>query len=302
MEAFSLLKDLDCLVVKNSPMGDVKGVFCVAVKKEYSKQAKLRFHKLGYTNCVMLLDFNKATGKNDSDLNSINDLAIKGKVFDVKKLYTEDDKAFAEEAPDRRKFLLKSDNGETKEVKGYRGDGTETGKRALPVEDCRLLVNLESLNHNQSLLDPFAGGGGIIYQARKTTEKLFSNDIDFKLEEGLRDYGAIHTVLNVNDLIFKDNTIDAIVTEVPFSETCNEDIIRFFNKSYDYLTENGKLIVMYAREQSKFINKHLSSRFLKYIEFELDRKGTDVTICAYVKSNEEFVYLNEVFNQIKTIF
>lgn len=302
MEAFSLLIDLECLVVKSTPMGDIKGLFCIAVEKKYSKQVESRLHKLGYSNSVMLLNFDNASMQNNSDLKSINDLIIKGKVFDVIKLYSEDAKIFSDEAPDRRKFLLKAITGEIKEIKGYRGDGTETGKRALPVEDCRLLVNLASLNSNQSLLDPFAGGGGIIYQARKTTKNLFSNDIDFKLEEGLKNYGAIHTTLDVDDLVFEDNSIDAIVTEVPFSKTCNEKILSFFNKSYNYLKDNGKLIVMYSREQSQFINRYLTSKFLKYMEFELNRKGTEVTISAYTKSNEDYVILNETFNQIKTIF
>lgn len=302
MEAYALLNDLGGVVVKNSPMGDIKGVFCVAVENKFVEVAKLRFNRLGYSNQVMYLDFKNATGTNESDLVSINKLAIKGKPFDVKMVYLEEATTFIEEAPDRRKFLLISDDGSVKEVKGYRGDGTETGKRALPVEDCRLLVNLAMINEDHIILDPFAGGGGIIFQAKKTTSKLLSNDIDYKLSAGLTDYGSNHTTEDVKNLSFQKNSFDAIITEVPFSETCNQVIVDFFNKSYDYLTENGRIVVMVSRSQKEFVNKFIKKEFYKFLEFDLDRKGTDVTICAYTKSEQDYNNLNTIYEQIKTIF
>ena len=132
MEAFSLLDRFGAIVLQNSPMGDVKGVFGLGAKKANAENAKNLFHLLGYSNQVMEISFDNASGVNNTDLLSINQLSFKGMLFDLNVVYQENYDDFIAEAPDHREFKLISEDGQIKTVKGYRGDGTETGKRALP--------------------------------------------------------------------------------------------------------------------------------------------------------------------------
>ena len=199
-------------------------------------------------------------------------------------------------------FKLLCDDGKIKEVKGYRGDGTITGRRALPTEDCRLLVNLSGLKQNDILLDMFAGGGGIVFQAGKTTKNLISCDVEEKLSAGLSYYGAQHIVGKAEELNLKENLVDVLVTEVPFSSTCNETITLALNNIYKSLKQNAKIVLMCDENQTEYILKGTKEKYFNYLNMPLNRKGTSVNVLAFVKDQTLYSQLKELVDFVNTIF
>ena len=61
--------------------------------------------------------------------------------YSISNLFFQDKQIYKKHSADNRKFIIRQNNKD-KVVYGYRGDGSEMGRRALPVEDARCMVNL----------------------------------------------------------------------------------------------------------------------------------------------------------------
>src|SRR5262249_15028992 len=110
-------------------------------------------------------------------------------------------------APDRRRFFLRDVTGAIREARGYRGGSGRGERRALPVADARLLVNLARAGVDRVLLDPFAGAGGIVHEATRTGAVVFSADVDRALAPGLVAFGSRHLVASATALPFRAGCI-----------------------------------------------------------------------------------------------
>lgn len=294
IEIMSLLNSFDPLFITNGPLGDVKG--CISISLSKSKFLKERVINLlcylGYTYSFYCVDFDNPELESDQDIVSINPFIWKGKKFSVSKFYEEPADAFREQAPDKRVFKLMCDDGVIRSIKGYRGDGSEMGRRALPVEDCRLLTNIVVRENTKTFLDPFCGSGGIIFQARmrNNIEQLYSVDIAKELAPGLEEYGAKHFIGAASNFT-PDRSIDAVATEVPFSNSATEAICEGFYNIKDYLSNNCVIAIMYATSQKKHIERKLIEMgYHISLSQPVDRKGTDVQIsicyCSELERDE----------------
>jgi hypothetical protein len=295
MEIMNSLKDLKLKFISNNPLGDVKGIIAVFINRGKRHLVKSYLKNLGYTYKFYLLDFNDTNPK----------YVWKKHSFSLKHFYTQNELLYQAQSSHLRKFKILGEDNSIKDVFGYRGDGSKVGKRALPVEDARCMVNLTSPSVINSLLDPFAGAGSIIYQGKYINEnlKLYSIDIDPILEPGLKSYGAKHFVGCSTNVKLGNIIIDAIVTEVPFYERATSDIKKALSNLNNYLSKNGKVIIMCSKKQKQELKNHLAKIGLyKVFTANINRKGTSVAILFYTKASDYDHKCREFTEMLKYVY
>jgi tRNA (guanine10-N2)-dimethyltransferase len=86
----------------------------------------------------------------------------------------------------------------------------------------RALVNLSRVNAAELLLDPFCGTGGILIEADTIGASAIGADVQAKMVDGARqnlEFCGLQANLIVSDVSkspLKDNSIDAVVTDMPY--------------------------------------------------------------------------------------
>jgi tRNA G10 N-methylase Trm11 len=232
-------------------------------------------------------------------------LVWKGEKFSINIFFVQDTKIYKEQSPHNRMFKIYDTNGAIKDVYGYRGAGSEFGSRALPVEDARCMVNLSQPGKNKRMIDPFAGGGGIIYQFKYMVPDgtMISVDIDPVLKPGLEYYGAVHYVQNAKEICLTADSFDSVITEVPFSLNALDDINSALQQLTSFIAKNGVFIIMCGKKQSSQIQKTMeeTNNYLLY-KHEIDRKGTEVEIQIWHRSKnnlKDIISFINILNEIK---
>ena len=305
LEMIFLQFDNEILSIKNCPLGDIKGIIAFLCPRKNLISFKERLKFSGYCYTFYLLDFENFTNKNIIGLNSINPMVWKGKKFSVTTFFTQDKKIYAEQSSHNREFKIIDSDNEVKHIRGYRGNGSELGKRALPVEDARCMVNLSQPWKNKKMLDPFAGAGGIIYQFKYIVLEgiMTSIDIDPVLKPGLESYGSTHYVMSAADASFPENSFDSVITEVPFSDNAEMDIIKTLKNINPCLSENGVYIIMCKNDQTEFIRKTMEElNIFQLFGHKIDRKGIDVEIQIWHKNSILLDEMREFISVLKEIY
>lgn len=304
LEASFVLSAVDGLLVANGPLGDVRGVFSFFVPVHRLGELKALLPGIGYCDRFWLLEFDAAKSENESDIVTANDLVWKGRRFSIRGFFVQDPGLYDDHSAHNRTFKILDADGEPKVVCGYRGDGTETGRRALPVEDARCMVNLSDPRRAARLLDPFAGGGGIVHQAAfiQPGLEVHSIDIDPVVAPGLRLYGAKHHVGDAGQVPLPAEWFDAIVTEVPFSPHATEHVLRALAHLQPALKADGNLVLMCAAEQAEAIDRFAGGMGLhRYVRQPVNRKGTAVEIMAWSNSFEKVEKMRDFRIVVKRI-
>lgn len=305
LEVLSALYTENAVFIPNSPLGDVKGIFSVFIPKEKLKTAFSKLENIGYCNKFYLLDFSNPSISNESDIVSINELVWKKRRFSVKNLFIQDEQIYINQSAHNRVFYIYGNENEVKEVKGYRGDGSDYGRRALPVEDCRCLVNLAIPSVLYKMVDPFAGAGGIIYIARKISENMrtFSIDIDEKLEPGLKFYSIKHYCADSSAVDLGDEVFNALVTEIPFSKDAVGNVIKAFVNIGKNLSDEARVVIMCGDGEDDILCSELNKNGIHiYFTHKLNRKGTDVSIIAGTKSISLYKQFNALCQALEKIY
>jgi SAM-dependent methyltransferase len=280
-EAFALLKGLNVEYLKSGPESDKRGTFCLQIQDDKLEQALERFEHLGYCNQVEEVIIEPSSkGKKNKRRST-----WKGNYYRLEELYKEDAKKMRKKDPDQREFILLDLNtGEEKRVSGYRGSGEELTKRALPVSDSRLLLNITYPKKGDKFLDPFAGAGGIVIEAVDRGLKVSSSDIDPILTPGLKNFGADHYVSSIEKLPFQNNYFDVIATEIPFSKKVTELVVKGMEEMKRVLRDDGRISIMTSEDQAEAIrNKAKGLKLKNYLDKSIDRKGTLVHIFTWIK-------------------
>lgn len=305
MEAYIALSSIGGIFIRNGPLGDVKGLFTFFVPVEHLDKLKHLLARIGYCDRFYLLDFHSDQSENHTELVTINELIWKGRRFSLHKYYEQDASLYEKQSPHKRKFKILDENDEVKVVHGYRGDGSETGRRALPAEDARCMVNLSNPYRAAKLLDPFSGGGGIVYQAKyiKSSLNVYSVDIDPVVSPGLKFYGSEHRVGDASQIQFPGKKFDAIVTEVPFSPNSTEAILEAMDNLNPFLKDDGNIVMMSGADQAEKIDHHLHNIGMHgYVYHPIDRKGTDVVIMAWTKSDEKIKRMQGLLDVVERVY
>jgi len=289
--------------VTNGPLGDVRGVVSFFVKKGHDDALLALLKTVGYCNTFYKLDFSLQNPDTTDEIASINPFYWKGRPFHVIRFYAESEEEYRERSIENREFAVLGDDGAVRRIKGYRGDGSEAGRRGLPLEDAVLMVNLADPRNIGSLFDPFAGGGGILHAARtiRPSLRLLSCDVEARLEPGLRMYANVHRAADARELELGE-TVDAIVTEVPFSGNYTGVITQAFDNLSRFLRERGRVVCMCSTDQFSLIAECLRRNDLHCLFGKtLDRKGTTVSVSLWTGDEGYAKSLGEYFRMLAAV-
>ena len=283
LEMSAILQPLDAIFIVNTPLGDAQGVISFFVPKGQDDTLRQLISNAGYFNQFFKLDFTDNEPNEIRHIHSINPYIWKGLPFNTREFHTIDKSDFDAQSVMNRLFAIYQQDFTVKYVKGYRGDGSDAGRRALPLEDSRLMVNLVSPKSISRFLDPFAGGGGIIHTAKCANPALHlvSADVDRIVEPGLKMYADEHHTVDARELKL-DTKVDAIVTEVPFSITYMNILTEALRHLTQFLTDKGQLVIMCHKDQFLMIGSALTGLYPIFYK-EIDRKGTPITISYWTK-------------------
>ena len=301
-EMSALLEGAGESYILNGPLGDVRGAISFFIEKNGDKKILPRLRNAGYCNKFYKLDFTMRDPVAATEIKSINPYFWKGREFQTIRVYEEDEETYKSQSIGNRPFALYGDGGAVRHVRGYRGDGGEAGRRALPLEDARLMVNIAGPEISGALpdpfaegafpdpsagnvlLDPFAGGGSILHAARLAYERVFliSADIDKTLAPGLELYSDLHFACDARELDFGDRRIGAVVTEIPFSPNYTDAVIESIMHIKDAMTRNGKISLMCGAAQFPKVERAFADMgFCHIISDGVNRKGTPVVISLW---------------------
>lgn len=278
-EMFFVLRELDGIYITNGPMGEFANQIAFMVHKSHKPLLPDILKSVGYCRSFYILDFNSGVASKSS-------FNWKGENFVINPLYQQSRETYKEQSSHNREFYIYDEHGEEKRVVGYRGDGSKTGRRALPVEDCRMLVNLTMPYTETTILDPFAGSGGILSAARyiNPAVKLISADNDKALEPGLEKLADMHYTVDSENLEIPEYGVDAIVTEVPFAPSITEKVGRILAKLSESINYNGKISLMCDKKQYRYISDILKeSDLYPVIEEYVDRQGSNMAVSLWYK-------------------
>ncbi|WP_333408987.1 hypothetical protein [Microcoleus sp. T2B6] len=280
-EAIHLLQHLGADIISGGPFGDPMGLFYLKLPSENLEPACRLLPHLGYSEIV-----EQVVIVSDDLIRNKNELSRwKGKYYRLEKLYQADTKAIRDMSPDRREFLLPTEDGGVRHVVGYRGDGGLLSRRGLPVIDSRMLVNLVYNPKLERFLDPFAGAGGLVVEAVAHNFETYSTDIDPKVRFGLQFLGAKHTVADARQLPFPSCYFHSIASEPPYEEVATDTICESLLELDRVLHLDGRVALLIA--ESQYIKISECAKNIGWqieLDHPINRKGLPVNVLSWRKT------------------
>jgi SAM-dependent methyltransferase len=280
-EVVALLRDLGARPGRGGPLSEVAGVAWVALPASSLEAASQRLSRLGYSGAVDLvrpLDSVPA----DSPYPIVR---WRRADFALMRAYEEADEQLRAGAPDRRTFLLECGDGVVRPIAGYRGGRGPLDHRALPVEDARLLVNLVALPARGRLLDPFAGAGGVVIEARLAGWTVASLDSDGALRYGLRALSDLHVLADATDMPFGNASVDAVATEPPHHPSALGAVTAAVGEICRVLKVGGRAAVLVASHQAGAVRLAAGDAGMALqLDSRIDRRGTDVSCLCWLRT------------------
>jgi SAM-dependent methyltransferase len=277
MEALLLLRDLGAAHARGGPLSERGGVFWLTLPSDALDRARLRFARLGYSYAV-----DQVEPAPDPSAREV--VRWRGRPYGLLRLHEKDPGELREAAPDRREFALET-GGRVRLVRGYRGDSGPLSRRGLPVIDARMLVNLVSPPEGATLLDPFAGAGGVVLAALAGGYRALSCDIDPALRHGVRGLGAQHAVADARRVPFADGSIDAIATEPPYEQDATDAVVGALQEMARVLHPGGRVALLCAAGQADALRAQATALGLApFHAAPIDRKGTPCAVLAWEKT------------------
>ncbi len=278
----SVLANLGAQVQAGGPLSEEGGVFWVSLPAASLETALTRFSRLGYTSAIDTLvpARNKHRSRSQHDL-----VSWRSQLFELERLYEEDADAARDRGPDRRSFDLEDGGGSVRSIRGYRGGSGPLNRRGLPFYDARILVNIALSQPRSSLLDPFAGIGGIVIEALSSGSRAFSLDVDPTLRFGLTRLGSRHCVADARQLPYRDGSIASIATEPPYHSTATTAVQEALGEFERVLTHGGRVAMLCGSAQAPLIGNAANSLGLEeQLSFPIDRKGTSCVLFLWQKT------------------
>jgi tRNA (guanine10-N2)-dimethyltransferase len=127
----------------------------------------------------------------------------------------------------------------------------------LKSDMSRCAINLLGIKKGK-ILDPFCGIGGILLEACDMGFEIIANDISWNdlkyfkanFEYYFKEEVPTRILTDAQKQFLKDNTIDGIVTDIPYGRCCRrlgDDLYENFLKNASkYLKKDKKLVIIYA--------------------------------------------------------
>jgi hypothetical protein len=262
------------------PLSEGSGVAWLALDDTPATLIAERLRFLGYTNAVELV--RPADEVEDPD-EAWPRARWKGRDVILVPVYAEPDDALRTGAPDQRSFLLECGDGVVRRIEGYRGGRGTLEHRALPVADARLLVNLVANPSRGRLLDPFAGAGGVVIQARAAGWRTYSADADPTLRYGLAELADAHAVADAAALPFATGSVDAVATEPPYHSMALDIAVAAVPEIARVLRPGGRASVLVGADQAEAVRSAGKRAGLtSELDTPIDRRGTPVVCICWV--------------------
>ena len=281
-EALCLLRDVGAEAAAGGPLSEQGGVFWISLPRDAVDQARGRLPLLGYTEAVDLAD-----PVSEGEASGGGVVRWRRRAYRLVRLYEESPEEARERAPDRRAFALETAAG-VREVRGYRGDSGPLSRRGLPAYDARMLVNLVAAPGGGTLLDPFAGVGGVVIEALAHGCRAVSCDIDPALRYGLASLGRGHVVADARRLPMASGAIDAAATEPPYDAEATEAVVASLRELARVVRPGGRVAMLCAESQREPLRREAEAAGLSLVHEEaIDRKGV---ACAVVLWERAIVY------------
>lgn len=277
-EALGLLEDLEPSVPSGGPLSELSGTAWVTVPRRHLKPALARLGRLGYTAAVDLVEPHDGAGEGGPDRRTVR---WRRRWWQAVRVHQADEAMLRERAPDRRRFLLEGGDGQVREIRGYRGTGAEGARRALPVADARMLVNLAG-RPSGVLLDPFAGAGGIALEAREAGWTVVTADVDPALRFGLGELARLHLVADARRPPLRAGSLAAVVTEPPYDPGGGALLVEVLPELARLLIPGGRLALLATSGQATLARRAAASAgLLPGLDTPVDRKGLDVVALTW---------------------
>lgn len=280
LEVLCLLQDLAAAELQGGPLAEQPSLFWVTLPTSALETAIPRLSRLGYTSAVDLLE-PLANGSGNRQTRSVR---WRGNRYRLVRIYEEDPADARERAVDRRTFLLATSAG-VRPTRGYRGNSQPLSRRGLPVADARLLINLLGNANGRTLLDPFAGTGGVVLEALAAGWQCLSVDIDRDLRFGLAEITARHCIADIRALPFAAASVDAVATEPPYDPEAAATVQWGLREVHRALRPGGRVALLCAAWQASQLRSQATElNFATLIEAPVNRKGLAVIVFAWQKS------------------
>ena len=175
-------------------------------------------------------------------------------------VFIQDAESLLEDGPNQRTFEIQQ-VGIRRVAFGHRAH------RALSSVDARFLFNIANARSTNLILDPFAGYGGLVSEAKRRGLRITASDVDKILSLGL---SALQpeacSIADARYLPFRANYFDLIVTEPPFRTTYRQDVIDSLPELRRVLRPQGRLILL------------ISTNMYEGIQNSLGKMGADVKL------------------------
>jgi SAM-dependent methyltransferase len=272
------MRGLGASIDRGGPLSENRGVAWLRVPESNLPIACSRLRRLGYSDAVDLV---RPAADPPANVRTVR---WKGREIALIPVYREPDEDLRSAAPDRREFLLECGDGVIRAVAGYRGGSGPLQHRALPVIDARLLVNLVFAPARGTLLDPFAGAGGIALEARASGWTVVSLDNDATLRFGLRQLADSHAVASANAMPIASESIAAIATEPPYHPSALDSVAASIAEMARVLRRGGRVSLLISAGQAAPVRRAAVAAGLRLeLEDHIDRKGASVVCLCWEK-------------------
>jgi SAM-dependent methyltransferase len=167
-------------------------------------------------------------------------------------VYVQDEELLLKDAPDRRRFEIER-NGERHFAAGH------YAQRAMSSLDARFLFNIAHLTPTMHILDPFAGFGGIVFEAKRRGLTIFASDNDPSLSPGLAQLAPEHFLIaDARALPFPSNHFDSVITEPPFRNPNRQAVMDSLTELHRVLKPTGQIVLLIAIDMLEAIQHTLA--------------------------------------------
>ena len=166
-------------------------------------------------------------------------------------VYIQDAESLLAAGPNRQTFEIQQD-GERRSVYGHKAH------RALSTLDARFLLNIANPSSTDTLLDPFAGFGGIVSEAKRRGLRIVASDIDESLLPGLTALNPeSYFVADARHLPLAADLFNLIVTEPPFHTSCHQAVVESLSELHRVLKPRARMILLIHRDMYQGIRSSI---------------------------------------------
>ncbi|MBT7914045.1 methyltransferase domain-containing protein [Candidatus Bathyarchaeota archaeon] len=159
-------------------------------------------------------------------------------------VYVQNKESLLADAPNRRVFEIQQE-GERRFVFGHHAH------RAVSALDARFLYNIANPQPADAILDPFAGNGGLVIEAKRRGLRIAVSDIDEGLSPGLSALEPeAYFVADARCLPLCTNSFDLVVTEPSFRSPYRQAVMDSLTELGRVLKPKGRLILLIAMDMS----------------------------------------------------